>query len=148
MFHSILIPPIILSSIWPYFYPCAVFLVILPFSGIRCPINKLMESRPMSIIIQPFSFVCIPSSMNESTPSVRLVVFPHSFIHRAICPNLNSLTMLHVFLNTPFAQVLCSIFQIINLSSVLFLNFIIHPFPFSILSFRSVNLSDFFVSRS
>lgn len=66
----------------------------------------------MGFIIHPLSIVDIAISVDESAFSVGLVVFPPSFIHRAIWPYLAAFTLADVLALDPLSIVLGVVLQL------------------------------------
>jgi len=64
-----------------------------------------IDTKPMSLIIKPFSVIDVSVSMDESSLSICLVVLPPTLIHRSVRPDLSTFTLSNVFSADPLSVI-------------------------------------------
>ena len=82
--------------------------VLKPIALVFSTVRVIVYTETMGFVIFPLSSVDVTISMEKTTFSVCLIVYPVALVHGSINPNLNAPSLFATRL-IPLARVLCSI---------------------------------------
>ena len=70
-----------------------------------------VHSKTVSFVVEPLSVIDISVSMDKSSLAVGFVVFPPSFIHGSVWPDLSTFTLSYFFADNPLSVVFGMVFK-------------------------------------
>ena len=101
VFLSLSVVSLECRSISPILATLAVLAVILPVAFVERAVSVLVGSKPISLVLFPFTFEEVPVCMPELALSVCLVVLPVPLVLRAVWPCLSSVAVSRFLLPLP-----------------------------------------------
>lgn len=104
MFFTLLVIALVLCVVRPGLDAVTVLSVFLPIADVLGSVSMLIGASSLGFIVIPFALVDIAVGMNQSSLTVRLIIFPVSCVLGAIFPNLDSFA-LAVAVRRPLAVV-------------------------------------------